>query len=173
MGLRPPAPFKRLGRVRLRKLRSLLHVAQVLCVAVAVTFTLGAGDTSARYQDLGHKMMCVCSCNQILIECNHVGCPDSDGMLAELRTSLSRGDSDSLILQAFQQKYGPTVLAAPGFSRFDIVAWIMPFAVLLVGLGVTAFIVRKWKLRTVEMPAMPNSPHYREVQDRIRRETEF
>jgi cytochrome c-type biogenesis protein CcmH/NrfF len=150
-----------------------LRWLQALLVAVAVTFTLGAGDNSARYQDLGHKMMCVCGCNQILIECNHVGCPDSDGMLAELRSSVAHGDSDSLILQAFQQKYGPTVLAAPMLTRFNVVAWVMPFAVLLLGLGATAMIVRKWKLRTVEMPAVPDTVGFQEVRNRIRKETEF
>ena len=57
--------------------------------------------------------MCICGCGQILLECNHVGCPDSDGMRNELMTAVSRGDSDSLVEQAFVQKYGPTVLAAP------------------------------------------------------------
>lgn len=146
---------------------------QVLLVAVTVTFTLGAGDNAARYNDLGHKMMCVCGCNQILIECNHVGCPDSDGMLQELRASLSRGNSDSIILQQFQQKYGPTVLAAPMMTRFNLVAWIMPFVVLLAGLGATALIVRKWKLRTVDMPAPSEAADFGEVRARIRRETEF
>ena len=64
-------------------------------------------------------MMCICSCNQILLECNHVGCPDSDDMRNELMAAVSRGDSDSLVEQAFVQKYGPTVLAAPTNTGFD------------------------------------------------------
>ncbi len=56
-----------------------------------VIFTMGSADTAVRYNDLGHKMMCVCGCGQILIECNHLGCPDSDGELTELRTALSHG----------------------------------------------------------------------------------
>jgi cytochrome c-type biogenesis protein CcmH/NrfF len=42
---------------------------------------------------------------------------------------MDRGDSDSLVLQSFVQKYGNTVLSAPTSSGFNVVAWIMPFAV--------------------------------------------
>jgi hypothetical protein len=80
----------------------------LLCLAV---FALaGAGEPASRFKELGHQLMCICGCNQILLECNHVGCPDSDGMRNELMAAVSRGDSDSLVEQAFVQKYGPTVL---------------------------------------------------------------
>jgi len=91
--------------------------------------------------------MCICGCGQILLECNHVGCPDSDGMRNELMASVSRGDSDSLVQQAFVQKYGPTVLAAPTTSGFDRTAWIMPFVALIAGIFVVVYIVYAWKNR--------------------------
>jgi cytochrome c-type biogenesis protein CcmH len=149
------------------------RLAQMTAVATLAIVTLGAGDSAIRYNTLGHKMMCVCGCNQVLIECNHVGCPYSEGELQELRAAISHGDSDTTILEAFQQKYGPTVLAAPMLTKFNIVAWIVPFAVLLAGLAATALIVRKWKLRTVEMPAPAQVPQFDRVRDRIRRETEI
>ena len=77
--------------------------------------------------DLGHRLMCVCSCNQILLECNHVGCNYSDRMRGELMTAIQRGDSDDLTLQAMVQNYGPTVIAAPTSTGFNRVAWIMPY----------------------------------------------
>jgi cytochrome c-type biogenesis protein CcmH len=97
----------------------------LLCVAV---FSLmGAGDPASRFSELGHQLMCICGCHQILLECNHVGCPDSDGMRNELMAGLTRGDSDSLVEQAFVQKYGPTVLAAPPTTGFvNRTAWISP-----------------------------------------------
>jgi cytochrome c-type biogenesis protein CcmH len=126
------------------KLRRLLQCG-LLCLAL---FTLaGAGDPSTRFNELGHQMMCICGCNQILLECNHVGCPDSDGMRNELMAALSRGDSDSLVEQAFVQKYGPTVLAAPMTSGFDRTAWIVPFAALVLGLTIVVLVVRAWKNR--------------------------
>ncbi|HUA16538.1 MAG TPA: cytochrome c-type biogenesis protein CcmH [Verrucomicrobiae bacterium] len=116
-------------------------------LALAVCLLAGAGDPTSRFNDLGHQLMCICGCNQILLECNHVGCPDSDGMRTELMAAVSRGDSDSLVQQAFIQKYGPTVLAAPLTSGFDRTAWILPFVALVLGFGLVVVVVRAWKNR--------------------------
>jgi cytochrome c-type biogenesis protein CcmH/NrfF len=117
-------------------------------LAIAVFATMGAGsDPAARFHDLGHQMMCICGCGQILLECNHVGCPDSDGMRNELMAAVTRGDSDSLVEQAFVQKYGPTVLAAPTTAGFDRAAYIVPFVFLIFGAGLVILIVRAWKNR--------------------------
>jgi len=120
---------------------------QCALLSLAVFAFSGAADPSTRFHDLGHQLMCICGCNQILLECNHVGCPDSDGMRNELMVAVTRGDSDSLVEQSFVQKYGPTVLAAPTTSGFDRTAWIMPFAALFVGMTIVILIVRAWKKR--------------------------
>ena len=61
--------------------------------------------------------------------------------------AVNRGDSDSLVQQAFVQKYGPTVLAAPMTSGFDRTAWIMPFVILIAGFGLVVYVIRAWKSR--------------------------
>src|SRR5215831_2139731 len=121
-----------------------LHIG-LLCIAV-FSF-MGAGDQSARFSTLGHRMMCVCGCNQILLECNHVGCQYSDKMRTELVAALDRGDNDDLVLQGFVQQYGATVIAAPTTTGFNRVAWIMPFVALALGLTVVVLVVRAWKSR--------------------------
>jgi cytochrome c-type biogenesis protein CcmH len=132
--------------LRLRKLAALM----ALCLAIVLF--MGAGDgLEQRFNNVGHKLMCKCGCNQVLLECNHVGCTYSDRMRNELAAGLDKGDNDDLILQSFVQKYGPTVLAAPTTTGFNRVAWIMPFAVLAGGIFLTIALVRAWKHR----PAMP------------------
>lgn len=123
------------------------RAAQMLLVVVALFTFMGVGDEDARFNQLGHHMMCVCGCNQILLECNHVGCQASDRMRGELAAALDRGDNDDLTLQSFVQKYGPTVVAAPSTTGFGRVAWIMPFVALIAGLASVVFIVRAWKNR--------------------------
>jgi cytochrome c-type biogenesis protein CcmH len=135
-------------------LRRTLHCA---VLAAAVFAFSGASDPGTRFGQLGHQLMCICSCGQILLECNHVGCPDSDGMRNELMAAVSRGDSDSLVEQAFVQKYGPTVLAAPTTTGFDRTAWIMPFAALIAGCVALIFIIRSWKNRPA--PALADGLH--------------
>lgn len=174
-------------------MRQFVRLSQVVLLAVAVVFTMGAADPSQRFEKLGHQIMCSCGCNQILLECNHVGCQSSSGMRDELKTAIAGGSlagtdasgggttggggssntSDSAVLKAFVEKYGPTVLAAPTTSGFNLVAWIMPFAVLFLGLAGTALLVRKWKLRTVAMPNIPTSPGFRAMRDRVRRDTDL
>ena len=39
--------------------------AQALALAVAVCFSMGASDSSARFHDLNHRLMCTCGCAQI------------------------------------------------------------------------------------------------------------
>jgi cytochrome c-type biogenesis protein CcmH len=137
----------------LPKSKLLKRTAQVALLSAAILALMGAGDQEARFQSLGHHMMCVCGCGQILLECNHVGCQYSDRMRTELMAALDRGDNDDLITQAFIQKYGTTVVAAPSTTGFNRVAWIMPFLALVLGLVTTALIVRAWKDRPA--PATP------------------
>src|ERR1700731_4693197 len=122
--------------------------AQMILLTLAVLTFVGAGDPATRFTELGHQLMCICGCNQILLECNHVGCPASDGMRNELMAGVTRGDSDSLVEQAFVQKYGPTVLAAPPTTgAVNRAAYVVPFVALLLGFVAVITVVRAWKSR--------------------------
>lgn len=147
--------------------------AGIVCLlAVAM---LGA-DPSSRFNRVGHQMMCACGCGQVLLECNHVGCPDSDRMIGELRAQIGSGGTDTSILNWFAAKYGATILAAPIRGGFDNVAWITPLAVFLLATLGVGFLIRMWKLRagrhelvsTVGPPIGSDA-----LRERIRRETEY
>jgi cytochrome c-type biogenesis protein CcmH len=137
-------------------------------LAIAVLATMGAGDPASRYKQIGHQLMCICGCGEILLECNHVGCPDSDGMDNELMAAVTRGDSDSLVEQSFVQKYGPTVLAAPRTSGFDRTAWILPVVALVLGFGLVVLVVRAWKNRPEPVLADGVHPAHGAELDRFR-----
>ena len=164
------ADFARRGTAR----RKHLHIV-ILCAAVFAL--VGAGDPATRFTELGHQLMCICGCNQILLECNHVGCPASDGMRNELQAAVTRGDSDSLVEQSFVQKYGPTVLAAPTAKGFDRVAYIIPFAALFFGFGLMVLVIRAWKNRPA--PALADGLHpvhgaeLDQFRDQARKETDL
>lgn len=148
-------------------------------VCLLALVMLGA-DSSSRFGRLGHEMICVCGCGQILLECNHVGCPDSDRMIGELREQVGSGATDTAILNWFSAKYGPTVLAAPIRGGFDNAAWIAPIAVFLLATVGTGVLVVMWKRRSGS--GLGNSGDSGnavavavgdELRDRIRRETEY
>jgi cytochrome c-type biogenesis protein CcmH len=151
---------------------------QCALLALAVLAFVGAGDPAARFTDLGHQLMCICGCHQILLECNHVGCPDSDGMRNELMAGITRGDSDSLVEQAFIQKYGPTVLAAPPTTgAVNRAAWIVPFVALFGGLVLITAVICVWKNRPA--PAIADGlrrirgAELEQFRDQARKETEL
>ena len=112
--LETPAKQNGIGthNLKLETRNSKLRIAQVAAIAVLALLFLGA-DTDARFNAMGHQLMCMCSCNQVLLECNHVGCTFSSRMRDELSAGIARGDNNSLVLQSFVQKYGNVVLAAP------------------------------------------------------------
>src|SRR5271155_466367 len=150
---------------------------QTILLCAAVFVLLGAGDPATRFNQIGHQMMCICGCNQILLECNHVGCPASDGMRNELIASVTRGDSDSLVEQGFVQKYGPTVLAAPTTRGFDRAAYIIPFIALILGFGLIVLVIRAWKNRPAPALADGLRPirgaELEQFRDQARKETDL
>ena len=150
---------------------AILRAAQALVIAVAVCFTLGATDANSRYTGLSHRLMCTCSCAEILGECNHVGCTSSTQELAELRDMIQNNKSDQEILDAFTAKYGAVVLAAPTAHGFDLVAWIAPFAVFLAALLGTILLVRHWSAGKNQLATQPASPELDPIREKIRRET--
>ena len=147
---------------------------QLSVVCLLLVFSVGAANTAARYDSLGHQLMCTCGCDEVLLSCNHVGCSVSTQEEAELRNALDRGESNNLILQNFVQKYGPTVLAAPPKKGFDLIAWIAPGLFFLLATLGTALLIRKWKLETVPMPpATADNPQMGAIREKVRRETEL
>lgn len=129
--------------------RRLFHFVYAIFLMAAPVFA----QSSPHAKEVGGKLLCVCGCNQILTACNHVGCTYSHDMLKEVDDRVSRGESDSLILQSFVQEYGPTVLAEPPAHGFNWAAWIMPVLVPLIALILVWQLVRRWRVRGVPVPA--------------------
>jgi len=145
---------------------------EAFLLAIAVCFSLGAGTSSERYNDLSHRMMCTCSCSQLLGECNHVGCPSSGPMLRELSAAIASGATDKEILASFTAKYGATVLAAPTTHGFDLVAWVAPIAVFAAALLGTILLVRHWSIGRTAVAMQTADPTIDALRERIRRETD-
>lgn len=141
-------------------------------IAIALMLSMGASNPNVRYHRISHQLMCVCGCNELLANCDHNTCPDSPVELAELKADIAKGMSDHAIFAAFQSEYGATVLAAPMLTRFNMVAWIVPPLLLLMGLFGVMGLVRKWRLRTATVPAAANVKDFEQLRSRIRKETD-
>jgi cytochrome c-type biogenesis protein CcmH len=134
---------------------------------------LGTADTE-RSKAVGMKLMCICGCQQILRECNHLNCPSSVPMRAEVDDKLAGGMTDEQVLTSFVEKYGKFVLAAPAFSGlFNKTAWLTPAATLVLGLAGLLLYLRRVKSRTAPpAPATLEPSRYdQKIEDELKRFT--
>ena len=150
---------------------------RTLQLALVVLLAMPMLAASSGFDSLGHELICQCGCGQILLECNHVGCPVSGPMIDELKTQIASGLPGSGVLNWFVNKYGPIVLAAPIRGGFDNVAWIVPFAVLVLAIVGVVMLVRLWHARHARLAhvaalASPPDLVSDDLRERIRRETE-
>lgn len=149
----------------------------VQCILLCGIVVAMLGAVRSQYERVGGELMCACGCGQMLLECNHLGCPASPGMIRELHAQVLSGASDKAILHWFAAKYGPTVLAAPIRGGFDTTAWIVPFAIFALAIVGTVAMVQLWKRRYAavpdSLPAAGISPQESALRERIRRETEY
>jgi len=54
-------------------------------------------------KQLGMKLMCMCGCAQVLVQCNHINCHSSAPMLKELDDHIALAPADDMIVQDFVQ----------------------------------------------------------------------
>jgi len=165
-------PFVRFPKTSSKGLRTKIRALQAILLAGALCFSMGASNSSARFNDMGHRLMCTCGCNQLLGECNHVGCPESGHLRDELNAAINSGLSDQEILASFAAKYGATVLAAPSTHGFDLVAWVAPFAVFAAALLGTILLVKRWSANRLPAAQQVVDPSIEALRNKIRRETD-
>lgn len=168
------------------------RVAELLLLGYAVVLLMGADARDARYQKLGDKIMCTCSCAEMLLKCNHVGCPNSDRMISELHalTGTSGGpgsrqlsgitelSNDEDVLNWFRKTWGVTAVVEPGTHGFELSVWILPFAGLFCGLALATVFILRWRKQgsALAQPAgveTPLDPQLESFRARARRETEI
>ena len=146
-----------------------------LLILFCTAGSLMAADNNARYENLGGKIMCTCGCGQMLLKCNHVGCPNSEKMIHQLRAQVAATNDDEAVLNFFRKEWGVTTVVEPARHGFELLAWILPFAGLALGVFLLVLVARKWRLRPVEANAAnaPLDPHLEALRARARQETEI
>ncbi|HEV7520362.1 MAG TPA: cytochrome c-type biogenesis protein CcmH [Candidatus Angelobacter sp.] len=150
-------------------------ILQSLLLPLALVLLMGADNQEARYQNLGGKIMCSCGCSQMLLKCNHVGCPNSDQMIRELRANVNKTSNDETVLNWFRTKWGVTAVVEPSTHGFELLAWVLPAAGLGLGLLLVVLLIRNWRMRpaTVAAGDMNLAPDLEALRARARRETEL
>jgi cytochrome c-type biogenesis protein CcmH len=158
-----------------RRTALFFSIASVFALASSVP----ANAQVDRAKQIGGKFMCMCSCNQVLTQCNHVGCTTSTTMLKGLEQAVARGDSEDVITQSLVQEFGTKVYAEPPKSGLSLVAWVLPGVYLLGGTLLVIFIISRWRSRVhLETAAVGGGPsgisteQLEHARRRVARETE-
>ena len=122
-----------------------MKLSIILLLAV---FSLSPGRANAAtVSDISRQLICQCGCNMVLLNCSHAECASREAMTTLIEQKTSQGQTEAQIVQFFVDQYGEQVLAAPPKQGFNLMAWVTPFAVLLLGGGVVYVSLKKWLRR--------------------------
>ena len=129
--------------------------AGVLLTCLATLSLLGSFNRDGRAQDtivdeaafrrVSGRLLCQCGCGYMVLSCNHLDCPSATYIRKTIRTSLAEGKTEEAAFQVIVDQYGPKILPEPPREGFAWMAWIMPFAGLLLGGGAVSLVLWKWK----------------------------
>jgi cytochrome c-type biogenesis protein CcmH/NrfF len=154
----------------LRKYLASGRVYNWILVATLLLIPLLGQADSDREKFVGSHLMCICGCQQVLTECNHIHCPSSVPMRAELHDKLAAGMTDDQVYAAFVSKFGTKVLAAPPFKgAFNITAWLLSMVALVAGGMALVFYLRRLKSATPKPVPSPvdASKFDKEIEDEL------
>lgn len=126
-----------------------LTVCVIAYAALALAFGAPAlaSERQPTLAELERELVCP-TCQSVL-ELSHA--PIAERMRSFIRTRIAAGDTKSEIKAKLVDELGPGVLAAPPRRGFDLVAWIVPFVVLIASGVVVGVLAWRWSRASAEM----------------------
>jgi cytochrome c-type biogenesis protein CcmH len=116
----------------------------IAALALASPAAAAAGAPRASLTDIENNVMCP-SCREPLALAQS---PQALRERAFIRALIAQGDTKAQIEQALVAQYGPAVLGKPPASGFNLTVYLLPPAVLLLGLVTLAVTLPRWRRRT-------------------------
>lgn len=114
--------------------------AVALALGLLVSPALAATETPAAKVE--SRLMCYCGCTDLTVHlCN---CGTSAGIKDDIRERLARGQTPDQVVDAYVARFGEQIRSAPTTSGFNLLAWVMPFAVLFAAGAAVTLLVRRW-----------------------------
>ena len=126
-------------RIRLLALAATLLVAGAIPATTAVAATPRTSLTA-----IWNDVMCP-SCHEPLSVAQS---PQAIAERSYIRGLVNQGDTKTQIEQALVAQYGPSVLGRPPAHGFNLTVYVLPPAILLLGLAALAFTLPRWRRRT-------------------------
>jgi len=130
--------------------RLLFYAAPLGGLALVFSFALG-GDLAGRAAErptlatISQGLTCQCGCGLTVANCNHPTCSFSVPVREQIESMIGRGESGAQIIAFYREKYGEKVLSAPTTEGFNLVAWVMPFLVVVLGGAIIVYAANRWR----------------------------
>lgn len=142
-------PLRSPRRKRVEALAGVLLTGLALASLVGSFGRLGRAQGTvvvdeAAFRRVSNRLLCQCGCGYMVLSCNHLDCPSATYIRRTIRTVLASGATEEAAFQAIVDQYGPKILPEPPREGFAWMAWIMPFAGLLLGGGAVSLLLWKW-----------------------------
>jgi cytochrome c-type biogenesis protein CcmH len=110
-------------------------------LVVAAALLLGAAEPKTTLPDVEDEVMCPI-CGTAL---NLSGAPQADRERAFILRQIAAGKTKEEIKDELVAQYGTEVLAEPQKSGFDLTAWLVPIAGILLAAVAIAIGLRRWR----------------------------
>ena len=142
-----------------------MRLLAALIVSLAFVAAAQASERRPSAAELESELVCpVCKATLDTSDA-----PIARRMKAFIRARIAAGDTKSEIKAALVEQFGPSVLAVPPKRGFDLVAWVLPLAGLLLGLVAVGLLAWKWSRRAPDEPGPLDPALERRLDDELAR----
>jgi cytochrome c-type biogenesis protein CcmH/NrfF len=118
--------------------------AAVLSAAALTPTAAAAAQSRASFLQVQNDVMCV-SCHEPLAVAQS---PQAFSERAYIRQLIAQGLTKTQIEKNLVANYGPGVLAKPPAHGFNLVIYVLPPAVLVIGIAFLGYTLPKWRRKT-------------------------
>lgn len=135
-----------------------LFVAAILALVPAASLAAGRASLT----DIENNVMCV-SCHEPLAVAQS---PQAYAERAFIRSLIAQGMTRAEIERQLVAQYGPAVLGRPPAHGFNLTVYLLPPAILILGIGTLAVILPRWRRRTAHASQPVSRPHLKAAEER-------
>jgi cytochrome c-type biogenesis protein CcmH/NrfF len=136
-----------------RRLQRSVLVLVLAALAAALAPPAGAAVAHASLTDIENDVMCV-SCREPLSVAQS---PQAYAERNFIRSLIAQGQTRSQIERQLVAQYGPAVLGRPPAHGFNLTVYVLPPAIVLIGIAVLAFALPRWRRRARGIAPRPVS----------------
>ena len=131
----------------MKKHRSLLLLIGLVAIIASIwAYTLLVAPAQQMLDQRVHDVASQLKC----LVCQGESVADSPSMLslqmrAVIRQQLQAGESEQEVIQYFVSRYGDRILLSPPMQGLNLLAWLVPIALMLGGVVLVFLVLRNWQ----------------------------